>query len=98
MYIVTVVFVVADEHRKPFAESVARQATLSLEREPDCRRFDVSVSAEDPSRFFLYEIYDDESAFTEHLASEHFKDFDATVAQWVVEKTVQTWLPLEDAS
>ena len=40
---------------------------------------------------FLYEIYDDATAFQAHLASPHFKAFDVQVAQMVAEKTVRIW-------
>ncbi|MEM7522936.1 MAG: antibiotic biosynthesis monooxygenase [Pseudomonadota bacterium] len=38
---------------------------------------------------FLYEVYDDAAAFDAHLASDHFKDFDAAVAPMVAAKTVR---------
>lgn len=98
MYIVTVVFVVADQHRTLFAKSLRRQAAMSLATEPKCHRFDVSVDVDNGSRFFLYEQYDDEPAFEQHLASEHFKEFDSTVRPWAIEKTVKTWRILEDAT
>ncbi len=52
----------------------------------------VSFDARHPERCFLYEKYDDRAAFDRHLASAHFKSFDATVAPWVVSKDVQTWI------
>lgn len=66
-------------------------ARASREREPGCRQFDVCVTDDDPGRVFLYEIYDDRAAFDAHLASAHFKAFDATVAPWLETKTVRTY-------
>lgn len=39
---------------------------------------------------FLYERYDDRAAFEAHLASTHFKTFDAMVAPCLEAKTVAT--------
>ena len=41
-------------------------------------------------RVFLYEIYDDRAAFDAHLASPHFRAFDAEVGPWVQDKQVET--------
>jgi len=91
MYVVTVTFVTVPEHRDAFAEAMNIQAENSLEREPACLRFDICRNPDDPDTTFLYEIYEDEAAFQVHLASDHFKEFDALVADWVESKTVNTW-------
>jgi len=59
MYVVTVTFVTAPEHRDAFAKEMNTQAENSLEREPACLRFDVCRNPEDPDTTFLYEIYED---------------------------------------
>lgn len=91
MYAVTVTFEVAPEHAEAFRETVLIQAENSVEREERCRRFDVCADPERPGVVFLYEIYDDAAAFQDHLASPHFKAFDATVGPWLTGKTVETW-------
>jgi quinol monooxygenase YgiN len=90
MYTIVVEFRVDPQNRKPFRQAVHRQAANSLELEPQCRCFDVSEDSQDPSLFFLYELYDDEAAFRHHLKSNHFKAFDETVAGWVESKRVKT--------
>ena len=55
---------------------------------PGCRQFDVCVDPARDDRIYLYEVYDDEAAFQAHLASEHFHEFDARVADWIRGKTV----------
>ena len=72
-----------------FLARVAQQANDSLE-ETGCRRFDVWQDPADRSQVFLYEIYDDRAAFDDHLASAHFKVFDAEVAPCVAGKVVET--------
>jgi len=73
------------QHAQQFAAIVAENARLSVEREPGCLLFDVSQSVDIPHRFYLYEVYDDESAFViEHKGSAHFADFVVKSAPLVV--------------
>ena len=51
---------------------IAVNARASLQRELGCKRFDVLVEPAGPRRFVLYEIYEDEAAFDEHLVSSHY--------------------------
>ena len=89
MYLVAVTFEVRPDHAKGFLTRVRQQAADSL-TEPGCRRFDVWRAPADEAVVFLYEIYDDRAAFEAHLASAHFKAFDAEVGPWIAEKTVET--------
>lgn len=60
-----------------FRPIVMANAQASVRDEPGCRRFDV-LTAEpdgDPDTVWLYEIYDDATAFDAHVASPHFKRF-----------------------
>ncbi|MEO1536445.1 MAG: putative quinol monooxygenase [Pseudomonadota bacterium] len=92
MYVVTVTFRLAVEHAQAFLAAVRENAQLSLAREPGCHRFDVAVGEDGPETVFLYELYDDRAAFDAHLASAHFKSFDAMVAPWVASKDVATYV------
>lgn len=89
MYLVAVTFRIRPERAQDFLSRVRRQAADSL-TEPGCRRFDVWQAPGDQGLVFLYEIYDDRAAFEAHLASAHFRAFDAEVAPWVADKTVET--------
>jgi autoinducer 2-degrading protein len=89
-YVVTVVFVAKPAHRDDFRRAMIENATASRELEPGCRQFDVCETA-DASEIFLYEVYDSEAAFKAHLASDHFKRFDARVKPWVDDKRVLTY-------
>ena len=91
MYVVTVVFTVKSGNVDEFRTAMLNQARNSLEREPGCEVFEVCVDPEDARRTFLYEVYTDEEAFKAHLASAHFRDFDATVGPWVESKDVAIW-------
>jgi quinol monooxygenase YgiN len=89
-FVVTVVFVARPGHRDDFRREMLANAKASRDTEPGCRQFDVCESA-DGSAIFLYEIYDDEAAFKAHLATEHYKSFNATTTPWVTEKKVVTY-------
>lgn len=43
--------------------------------EPGCRFYQAHRSVGDPRLFFLYEQYDDESAYEAHMATEHFQKY-----------------------
>ena len=89
-FVVTVAFRVKPEHRAAFRDAIVENAAASVANEPGCSVFDV-CERPDGSEIFLYEVYDDEPAFKAHLATDHFKRFDALVAPWVVEKRVLSY-------
>ena len=74
--------------RDPFEALVKANAATSVSQEPGCLRFDVLVG-ETENEVVLYELYDNERAFADHLASAHFKSFDAASAGLVAGKTVE---------
>ncbi len=86
MYVVTVTFEIEPGHEDDFRAAVTRQAENSVNNEPGCERFDVAVDPANPGKFFLYEIYRDEAAFEDHLASDHYANFSATTSPWVKAK------------
>lgn len=90
MYLVAVTFDAAEADRETCRIRLARQAADSL-NEPGCQRFDVWEDTARTGRFFLFEIYDDRSAFDVHLATPHFQSFDAEVGPLMIGKTVETW-------
>lgn len=89
MYLVAVTFQITPDKAQAFAMRVQQQAVDSL-TEAGCQRFDVWRDPADAGRVFLYEIYDDRAAFDVHLASDHFKAFDAEVGPWITEKRIET--------
>ncbi len=61
---------------KPGEEAAVETALLTMRdltcREPACILYEAHRSVEDPQVFFLYELYQDESGFRAHIATEHF--------------------------
>jgi autoinducer 2-degrading protein len=91
MYVVVVFFEAQRGHSASLRSALLIQARNSLEREPGCRQFDVAQDPLDENSFFLYEVYDSEAAFKAHLATQHFEQFNATVAPWTASKRVLTY-------
>ncbi|MEL6374634.1 MAG: putative quinol monooxygenase [Pseudomonadota bacterium] len=91
MFVVVVFFEIKPERIESFRHAMLRNARISVEREPGCSQFDVSIDPTDGGSFFLYEVYDDEAAFNAHTQSDHYKAFAETVASWVVSKRVLTY-------
>ena len=89
MFVVTVLFVTRPEAAAPFRRAVIDNARASREHEPGCRQFDVAVDPTAPDTFYLYELYDDRAAFDAHLATAHFREFDAASRAWIADKTVR---------
>jgi autoinducer 2-degrading protein len=57
-------------------------------RESGNLRFDVLQSAEDPTRFVLYEAYASAQAAAAHKATPHYSAWRDAVAPWMVEARV----------
>lgn len=73
--VILVEFVIKPGFVPSFTKLIRANAKASVEREPGCRRFDVLLGPDDPRRFVLYEIYDDDAAFEQHRQTRHFKVF-----------------------
>ncbi|MCT8159440.1 putative quinol monooxygenase [Pseudoruegeria sp. SHC-113] len=87
MFAVTVTFTLKPGQMEAFLPLMLANARTSLEVEPGCLQFDTCRNA-GGDEIFLYEIYTDRAAFDTHLASPHFKAFDAEVADMVAAKQV----------
>lgn len=91
MFAVVVTFDVDPAQMGVFLPAMLDNARTSLTTEPGCHQFDVCTDPARPAEVFLYELYTDAAAFDVHLASAHFKAFDAAVAPMIVAKTVRTY-------
>lgn len=98
MYVVTVEFEIHPPHWESFLALMRENARASIEREPGCRQFDVCTEATRSHAVFLYELYDDRAAFDLHLASDHYKRFDAAVREMVKSKAVRSLQRIEPST
>ncbi|MEO8751556.1 MAG: putative quinol monooxygenase [Casimicrobiaceae bacterium] len=94
-YVVTVLFDIAEPFTDRFHEAIRANARDSRTLEAGCLQFDVCVAPENPTRVFLYEVYDDEASFAAHARTEHFRRFDAAVRDWVRGKKVSVYRKVE---
>lgn len=82
---VTIVHVsVKMDHIDDFIKACRRNHEASV-MEPGNRRFDVLQSADDPTRFVLYEAYDNVAEAAKHKETEHYKQWRETVADWMAQ-------------
>ncbi len=89
VFVVTVDFLIKTNLIEQFRPLMLENARLSIELELGCKQFDVCFNSETPEECFLYEVYDDKSAFDTHLLMPHFKEFDSKVAKMLDNKAVK---------
>lgn len=87
LYVVTVTFRLRLGTADAFLPLMRANARTSLAEEPGCRRFEVCLPERgDGHEVFLYELYDDRAAFDAHLASAHYREFDAATRHMIESK------------
>lgn len=90
MFVVAVQFKLKEGAYAAFREIVIKNARASI-KEPNCRQFDVSFSA-DQTQCFLYEVYTHRAAWdVEHHGTEHFKAFAAAHSPLVLSKQLDLY-------
>ena len=75
MFVVLVKLQVKPELVDQFRDAIVTNAELSVQRDWGCVRFDVLQQQDDPTRWMLYEVYDEEQAWVDHRAAAHFLAF-----------------------
>ena len=75
MFVMLVKLQIRSELVDEFREAILKNAELSVQRDPGCMRFDVLQRQDDPTQWYLYEIYDKEQAWVDHRAAPHFLAF-----------------------
>ena len=71
MYVVCVTVWVKAGHEQDFIEATLDNAQ-NTRQEPANLRFDVSQSADEPTRFMIYEVYQTPEGFKAHQQTEHY--------------------------
>jgi len=94
MYVIAVDFEIEPSRLEEFLPLMKANAAASVRDEPGCHIFEVCQDPDAPHHIFLYELYDDRAAFEAHLASPHFKDFDAATSDMLKAKTVRAFTRL----
>ncbi len=78
-YVVEAIWTAEEGHEETVLEALRQLAPLSRQ-EPGCSFYQVYRDPARPRVFRIFEIYDDEAAFGEHGASEHFERYARGVA------------------
>lgn len=77
----------AEFHVRPGCEQRVRELVLELTTavrgEPGNLLFLPFVSSEDPLHYTVFEVYEDDDAFRDHLATEHGTTFNAALADLI---------------
>jgi (4S)-4-hydroxy-5-phosphonooxypentane-2,3-dione isomerase len=96
-YVITVLFELHSGTEARFLDLVNENASASVRDEPGCLLFDVLVPSDHPAQpaVLLYEVYTSRSAFEEHTASRHYRDFDAATRAFVTRKEVREYTLFE---
>ena len=82
MYVIIVPIQIKEGYKDAFIEAMLDDAKGSVNDEPGCLRFDVIQDGVDPNRIWLYEVYEDETAFQAHRQAPHFIKWRNTVKDW----------------
>jgi (4S)-4-hydroxy-5-phosphonooxypentane-2,3-dione isomerase len=82
MYVVCVTVTVQPGRERDFIRATELNH-LGSRKERGNLRFDVLQAEEEPSRFFLYEVYTNKEAFADHQRTDHYLTWRQTVADWM---------------
>ena len=75
MFVMLVQLQIKSELVDEFRAAILKNAELSVQRDPGCLRFDVLQHQDDPTNWYLYEVYDKEQAWVDHRKAAHFVAF-----------------------
>lgn len=89
MHVICVTAFVKPDRIKDFIDAILDNAR-NTRREPGNIRFDVLQGNDDPTRFFLYEVYQTPEDFAKHQQTEHYLRWKAAVADWLVQPRTST--------
>ena len=89
MLAVCVDFEIDPESLDAFLPIMQKNAADSLANEVGCHQFDITQDPQNPTKLFLYELYDDAVAFELHKKASHYLEFNQLVSEMVTAKSVR---------
>ena len=89
MLAVCVDFEIDLESLDAFLTIMQKNASDSLANEVGCHQFDITQDPQNPTKIFLYELYDDTVAFELHKKASHYLEFNQLVSEMVTAKSVR---------
>ena len=89
MLAVCVDFEIDPESLDAFLPIMQKNASDSLLKEVGCHQFDITQDPQSPTKIFLYELYDDATAFEMHKQAGHYLEFNDAISGMVDKKSVR---------
>ena len=89
MLAVCVDFEIDLESLDAFLTIMQKNASDSLANEVGCHQFDITQDPQNPTKIFLYELYDDAVAFEMHKQASHYLEFNDAINGMVDKKSVR---------
>ena len=71
-----------------FLPLMQKNAMESLASEVGCHQFDITQDPQNPTKIFLYELYDDAAAFETHKQASHYLEFNEATSGMIIAKSV----------
>ena len=72
-----------------FLTFMEKNASASLANEVGCHQFDIAQDPQNPTKIFLYELYDDAAAFELHKKASHYLEFNDAISGMVNKKSIR---------
>ncbi|MEL7132335.1 MAG: putative quinol monooxygenase [Pseudomonadota bacterium] len=94
-YAVTVIFELKPGTQAAFTPLILNNARCSVRDEPGCQQFDVCTDPTQPDTVFLYELYDDLTAFEAHQQMPHYLETGPKIADMIASKALKTYEKVE---
>ena len=66
-----------------------KNASVSLANETGCHQFDITQDPQNPTKLFLYELYEDAAAFETHKQARHYLEFNDAIRGMITAKSVR---------
>lgn len=68
---------------------MGKNASDSLANEAGCYQFDIAQDPQNPTKIFLFELYDDAVAFELHKKASHYLEFNDAISGMVNKKSIR---------
>jgi (4S)-4-hydroxy-5-phosphonooxypentane-2,3-dione isomerase len=93
MHVIMVRIKVKPDCIAPFEQQMRLHVESTRRTEPGCLQFDVSVDMEDPTVYYIYEVYRDDQAMAAHMKSPTLKANGEKMPGWIVERSRHDAVP-----
>ena len=77
-----------------FLTIIEKNASDSLANEVGCHQFDIAQDLQNPTKIFLYDLYDDAVAFELHKKASHYLEFNDSISGMVNKKLTRLLLKI----